>query len=237
MSNIDDDSRGFTLSPTNGLETTEAGGTDTFTVRLNSEPTANVTLTLLSNNTAEGMIDQLSLGFTAEDWDQPQTVTITGLDDDVDDNDQAYSVITAAATGGDYAGINPADVSVTNRDDDDVGFIITPLSGLITTEAGGSDTFTIRLNSEPTADVTLALLSSNITEGTIDKASLDFTASDWDQPQTVTVTGVDDNVDDSNQVYSIITSTASGGDYAGLNPADISVTNQDDDTAGFTLSG
>ncbi|MCP3868798.1 MAG: calcium-binding protein, partial [Gammaproteobacteria bacterium] len=237
MSNIDDDSRGFTLSPTNGLETTEAGGTDTFTVRLNSEPTADVTLLLSSSNTDEGTIDKATLDFTALNWDQEQTVTITGADDNVDDNDQVYSIITAAATGGDYAGTNPSDVSVTNQDDDAVGFTISPINGLTTTEAGGTDTFTIQLNSEPSAPVSLMLLSSNITEGTIDKASLDFTASDWDQPQTVTVTGVDDNVDDSNQVYSIITSTASGGDYAGLNPADISVTNQDDDTAGFTLSG
>jgi len=40
------------------------------------------------------------------------------VDDSVDDGDVAFSIVTAAATGGDYAGLDPADVSVTNTDDD-----------------------------------------------------------------------------------------------------------------------
>jgi hypothetical protein len=42
------------------------------------------------------------------------------VDDTADDNDVAFSIVTAAAqgTGSGYAGINPADVAVTNLDDD-----------------------------------------------------------------------------------------------------------------------
>ena len=36
--------RGITVTPTPGLTTTEAGGTATFTVVLNTQPTADVTI-------------------------------------------------------------------------------------------------------------------------------------------------------------------------------------------------
>ena len=37
----------------------------------------------------------------------------------------------------------------------------------MTTEAGGTATFTVVLNTQPTADVTIALSSSDTTEGTV----------------------------------------------------------------------
>ena len=48
------------------------------------------------------------------------------------------------------------------------------------------------LTTQPTADVTIALSSSDTTEGTVSPASLTFTTANWNVAQTVTVTGVDD---------------------------------------------
>ena len=58
--------------------------------------------------------------FTAATWNVAQTVTVTGVDDLAQDGDVTYSIVTAAATSPDagYAGLDPADVSVTNRDND-----------------------------------------------------------------------------------------------------------------------
>ena len=52
-----------------------------------------------------------------------QTVTVTGVDDAIDDGDQPYSIVTAAATSADltYATVDAADVSVSNTDDDTTG--------------------------------------------------------------------------------------------------------------------
>ena len=46
-----------------------------------------------------------------------QTVTVTGVNDSLDDGDIAYSIVTAAATSGDpnYAGVDAGDVSVTQH--------------------------------------------------------------------------------------------------------------------------
>ena len=83
-------------------------------------------------------------------------------------------------------------MSVSNTDDDTAGFTLTPTSGLITTEAGGTATFTVVLTARPTANVTIGLISSDTTEGTVNQASVTFTSDNWNTPQTVTITGVND---------------------------------------------
>src|SRR5258706_4955607 len=82
-------------------------------------------------------------------------------------------------------GVNPPDVAVTNADNDAAGITVTPTAGLATTEAGGAASFTVVLNSQPTADVAISVASSDATDGILSPASLTFTAADWNVPQTV----------------------------------------------------
>jgi hypothetical protein len=110
----------------------------------------------------------------------------------------------------------------TNTGNNSPGITVTPTTGLLTTEAGGTDTFTVVLDSLPVASVTIDLSSSNPAEGTVSPTSLTFTSGNGTTPQTVTVTGVNDAVVDGNIAYTIVT----------INPADVSVTNIDDDTPG-----
>ncbi|MEO6034288.1 MAG: DNRLRE domain-containing protein [Verrucomicrobiota bacterium] len=230
---------GFTVIPTNNLITTESGGTATFSVALDTLPASDVTVAVSSSNPAEGTVSPVSLVFTPADWNVPQIVTITGQDDAVVDGTVAYSIVLAPATSSDvnYDGLNPADVQVVNGDNEG-GITVAPTSGLTTTEAGGSATFTIRLNTQPTADVTIGLSSGNTSEGTVSPANLTFTTSDWNQEKVVTVTGVEDFIDDGNVSFTIITATAVSSDasYNGLNPADVSLVNLDDDTVGLDVS-
>ena len=119
------------MTPTPGLTTTEAGGTATFTVVLNTQPTANVTIALSSSDTTEGTVSPASLTFTTANWNVAQTVTVTGVDDAVDDGNVAYTIVTAPATSTDpnYNGVNAADVAVTNTDNDAAGITVTPTTG------------------------------------------------------------------------------------------------------------
>jgi subtilisin-like proprotein convertase family protein/subtilisin family serine protease len=119
------------VTPTAGLVTTEAGGTATFTVVLSSAPSADVVVGLSSSDTTEGTVSPMGLTFTPSNWSTPQTVTVTGVDDAVDDGDVGYSIVTAAATSADpgYNGMNPADVAVSNTDNDTAGVVITENSG------------------------------------------------------------------------------------------------------------
>ena len=81
-------------------------------------------------------------------------------------------------------------VAITTVDDDVAGIIIddpdttnptvppgAPPALLSTTEAGGADTFTIQLSSQPASDVLLDIVSSDITEGTGAPNPLTFTAA------------------------------------------------------------
>lgn len=240
LTNVDDETPGITVSPTTGLTTTEAGGTATFAVQLNTEPTANVVVPINTLDAEEGTALPAFLTFTNADWDIPQVVTITGVDDHVQDGDAMYLVATDPATSTDptYNTLDADDVVVSNVDDDSAGILVSPTSGLVTDEMGASDSFAIVLASEPVADVTIPLATSNAIEGASAVASVTFTATDWDTPQVVTVQGNDDAIDDGDAMYSIVTGAAISADplYSGRSSSDVVVTNVDDDTAAIDVT-
>ncbi len=136
----------------------------------------------------------------------------------------------------------PGDVITCTITNNDIGINIDPTSGLLTSESGlPTASFTVVLDAVPTDNVSLTLLSSDTTEGTIDKSSLTFTPANWFLPQTVTITGVDDFIADGPQPYniSITNINSSDLDYGGLNPLDfpkVNVTNADNDSPGISTS-
>lgn len=231
-----------TVTPTSGLVTTEDGGTAQFTVVLDTAPTAVVTVGLSSSNSAEGTASTRQLVFTADNWNLPQTVTVTGVADEAGDGDQGYTIVTAPAVSDDthFDAIDPPDVSLTNTDTSRP-FVISAISG-DTTEGGGTATFTVALGFAPSSDVVIPLRSSDGTEGSITLSHLTFTPADWNTAQTVTVTGVPDGVADGNQPYAIQLGSVGSGDpaFAGLNPDDVTVVNADADrltVVASTISG
>ena len=64
------------------------------------------------------------------------------------------------------------------------------------------------------ADVTIALSSSDPSEGTVSPASLTFTSDNWNTPQTADVTGIDDALDDGDITFTIVTAAAISADPA-----------------------
>ncbi|MEG4278409.1 FG-GAP-like repeat-containing protein [Microcoleus sp. MON1_C1] len=113
-------SPGIVISPASGLVTTETGGTDQFTIRLNSQPTADVRIDVRSNNEAEGVISTESITFNSANWNQWQPITVTGVNDQVFDGDKTYQIVTAPAVSADsnYNGLNAWDATVVNRDNE-----------------------------------------------------------------------------------------------------------------------
>ncbi|MBF0353512.1 MAG: DUF1566 domain-containing protein [SAR324 cluster bacterium] len=235
--NTDDETAGVTVVTTDNT-TTEAGDTGAFTVKLNSQPISDVTITVTSGDTTEGTVSPATLTFTSANYAATQTVTVTGVDDSTVDGNIAYSVkMSASSSDTNYNGITISSVFLTNTDDETAGFTISTISGN-TTEAGVQATFTVKLNSQPYYDVSIPVSSSDTTEGTVSPASLTFTTSNWNATQTVTVTGVYDAVVDGNQSYTILLGIVTSGDsnYAGLNPNDVSVINTGDIPPTMTAS-
>ncbi len=111
---------GVTVNAASPLVTTEAGGTATFTVALISAPTADVTIGITSSNALEGKVAPALLTFTQANWNVPQTVTVTGIDDCGADGDVNYTVVLgrAASLDANYNNFKPNDVAAVNRDND-----------------------------------------------------------------------------------------------------------------------
>jgi hypothetical protein len=250
--NQDNDSAGITLSKS-AIVTSETVTSDLFTVRLNSAPApaTSVTLSLASSLTAEADVtvpapsvltfDDVCPG--ANCWSTPQTVTVTGADDAIADGSRGYSIILNPATSTDpnYAALAASTVSGTNTDNEVASIVVT--AGALTTgeTPGVNPTFTVALSTPPTASVTIPILSGDTSEATVSPASLTFDnvcpgVQCWSTAQMVTVTGVDDFIQDGPIGYTIFVQPATSTDtaYSGLNAPDVSGTNSDNDTKGIT---
>ncbi|MCG8650027.1 MAG: discoidin domain-containing protein, partial [Pirellulales bacterium] len=334
---------GITVVKTNGTTTvSEDASTDTFAVSLDVAPASDVVVNLVSNDTSEFTVDQASLTFTPLNWNTPQTVTVTGVDDPLPDGDITGTVTLSIDVGSSdsaYTAVANVDTSVVNEDNeyippqphyvrierygstalaiaevqvmlDDVNLalsgtatqsstyqtagahlaidnntnglfsggsvtgtltqqnpwwelaladdteidqinvwvrtdypgqlanftlklldvdrnllwqqtgiaapnpsvalyppVFAPSPGITIVESGGgttvsedgtTDTFTVALDVAPTSDVIVNVSSGDPGEFTVDQAALTFTATNWNVPQTVTVTGVDDPLPDGD---------------------------------------
>ncbi|HPW54782.1 MAG TPA: M14 family zinc carboxypeptidase [Thermoanaerobaculaceae bacterium] len=222
---LNDDFPGVIVAPTSGLTVSETGSTATFKVTLATQPTADVNIPLTSSDPTEGKVTP-SVTLSPANWSTGASATITGVDDFVIDGNQTFTIQTGAASSVDpfYAGIDPADVTVVNTDDDVAGFAIAPTTGLKTTEDGGTSSFVVALSCEPSAAVTLPLHVSLPSEALASPTSITFTPGDWSIPRLVTLTGLADGVP---RPYSVVTGAATSSDPAfnGLDPTDISATN------------
>jgi len=230
---------GISVQPTTGLTTTEAGGTAAFTVVLESEPAADVTIELESSNLNEATVSPQTITFTPADWDTPQTVTATGVDDAVDDGNQSLSVLIGSATSDDplYNGLDPTDVRLQNQDDDTAGLTVAPSGELTVSEDGGTDTLSVMLDSQPVADVTVEvaadtqlLVSTDGGASFNETASLTFTPADAFTAQDVLVQAVDDELfEEAHQGTIAFSASGSDANYDRLAPMNASAVITDND--------
>ena len=100
------------VEPTSGLVTTEGGGIATFTIRLSEQPSSPVKFRLWSSDDSEGRPDPDRLNLTSGNWNEAQTVTVTGLDDGWVDGDVPYHITVYSYVTGYLR------VDATNLDDD-----------------------------------------------------------------------------------------------------------------------
>jgi hypothetical protein len=230
VTNVDNDSPGITVSRTSGLLTSEFADPDTFTIVLNAQPSAAVTIALTSSDTTEGTVTPASVTFTTADWNVPQTVTVHGVNDTIIDGNIPYTIITHAATSSDagYAGLDPPDVQCINIDRETAQVYVKAASRLFTSETGSTATYRVRLTVAPTANVTCPIASADTGEDTVSPASLTFTSTAFTF-QTVTIRGVPDGIKDGDQLVTILNGVCTSADsaYNGVDPADVTVVNHD----------
>ena len=227
------------INPVEGLVVAE-GDTATYTVRLASPPSSDVTVAVSGHSGSDVSVSgatltaDFKLTFTAANWNQPQTVRVAAGSD----NDTAADSVTLThtAAGSTYAGTT-ADLAVSIVDDDAPNLVIKPSETLSVLE-GSFASYTVRLATQPSSDVTVAVsghsgsdLSLSGVKLTAD-FKLTFTAANWNQAQTVTVAAASD--DDTADDALTLSHTAAGADYGSIS-ADLAVTIADDDTPGVVI--
>jgi hypothetical protein len=220
----------------------EAGGTVTVTVQLmgglglgqtvtvpisTSDPSAGrVSVGTATPAASTSLVFTNSTGLTL-------TFLITGVDDQIAANPKMFNIQFGTVMSGDatYTGINYLPPVVCNQTESDfAGVIVTPSSGLSTTNGGPSISFTVQLTSIPSSAVVIPL-SVFIPPGGTTQATvmgpggipqLNFSAppgSNWNVPQTVVVTPL--SIDTATTYvtnYQITFGPVSSGDgnYAGI---------------------
>ena len=207
---------------------TGEGEMATYTVRLVTQPSGNVTTTPASGDSGAVSLSPARLTFTASNWDTPRTVSVTGVQDD-DANDETVT-ISHSVSG--YGGVTSAPaVTVTVTDGDTAGVSVSSAS--VNTDEGEMATYTVTLVTQPFRNVTITPASGDSGAVSLSPARLTFTASNWDTPRTVSVTGVQD--DDANDETVTISHSVNG--YGSVTTAAaVTVTVTDGDTAGVIVS-
>ena len=226
--NDDNDTRGVIIGQAPG-SLNEGFGGGSYRISLNSQPTDDVTITITmedsdSDSLDDAMLEETSFIFTPSNWNNPQTVRISVVDDDVDDDGESVT-FHHGVMGGDYGANNVTAISRTVGigDNDTRGVTVRPMTSALAPlsvpefiagqELGDNEReYTVVLDSQPTADVTITITKTGETTLSADPVSLTFTTTDWEMPQVVTVTAADDDNHASGE-EAVFAHSVSGGDY------------------------
>ena len=192
----DNDERGVTVSPT-ALDVPE-NGSKTYTVKLTSEPTAEVTVMVEVPAGRDVSVDKTSLRFTPSNWNRSQDVTVDA-DDDTDAVADPPVTLRHTVSGGDYTdAVSVADVRVTIIEDDAPTLTIESAQAA---EGAGKMVFEVELSVESSEAVTVDYATANGTakagpDYKAQNGTLTFPANNT-TAQTVTVSLIDDLTDDT----------------------------------------
>jgi hypothetical protein len=240
---------------------------------------------------AQLAVSPSTLTFTTGDWSAAQTVTVTAVNDDLDE-DATHTeniVYAVASTDTNYDGLSStyfnegaATVAVDIADDDTAGVTISTTALALAEGSSTTAAYTIVLDSEPRQNVRVSVAANagicattaahaiasatavcsvdgdcasgseclTGTSVTLSAAYLDFTSANWDTPQTITVSVIDDYVRESSSAFNgasvhtaSLTHTSASDDahYAspatpGTDAVTVSITDNDEPTVFATVN-
>ena len=155
-----------------------------------------------------------------------QTVTVTAAADD-DAVTDAGVTLTHTVSGGGYGSTTVPDVEVSITENDEPDIVLSETGLAVTEGCAAGSSYTVRLATQPSGSVSVAITGHAGTDLTPDKTTLPFTVDNWNAAQTVTVKAGEDN--DASDDTATLTHTASGGDHASITAGlPVTVTDNED---------
>lgn len=226
------------LCRTGKLETSEDGGTAIVNLHLNARPVGEVIVKAHSSDPGEGLPSPKKVVFRPDDWYNPQTINIHGIDDHLKDGDRAYTVSLTIEAENDssFDSLEPVSLSLKNRDNDRSGIVVKTINA-VTSESGDEGRFSIRLTSRPLSSVVFIFSVSDESEGKMLDYHAAFFPENWNKEQIVRVTGVPDFQVDGNRRFLVSSPGAISKDpeYNGMAFPEIECVNEDLDKAGIRI--
>jgi hypothetical protein len=221
---VDNDTTAQSLVVTPTAVTVPEQGTATYSVRLATAPTANVTVTSTAASTGDTSItvsSGASLTFTPANFATAQTVTLAAADDA--DTTNGSRTITVASSG-----LTSVSVVATEADNDTApaqSLVVIPTT--LTVPETGTATYAVRLSTQPAASVTVtSAAGAGDADITVSSgASLTFTTANWNVTQNVTLSAADD-ADTTNGSRTITVAST------GLTSVTVTATEVDNDGTG-----
>ena len=175
-----------------------------------------------------------------------ESLAITITNDDLDEDDETFDLEIEYRVGTQHSPLVDASgnscgskctVTVTITDNDTAGVTVSKSSLTVTEQDASGDSYTVVLDSQPTADVTISVGGQSGTDVTAAPTPMTFTTLNWATAQTVTVTAGDD-ADTTNDTVSLTHSAmSSDSDYQGITIAGLTVTVADNDTGNTPAEG
>ena len=215
------------------------GGSGSYKVTLATQPSGDVTVTVGGTSGTDVIVDtdggepgnQNQLTFTTATWNSGQAVIVTAAEDSDSANDSV--TLSHVAAGGGYNGVS-SNIVVTVTDDDTGTKELVLSRSELTVNEGGSGSYTVKLATQPSGDVTVTVGGTSGTDVIVDtdggrrgnQKKLTFTTATWNTEQAVIVTAATDNDSTNDSVR--LSHMAVGGDYNGVRGS-VAVTVNDDD--------
>ncbi len=241
-------------------QVTENGNTDTYTIQLTSNPSANVTVRVSCasqmqvNTSGTTYATTRDLVFvpssssptgTQTRWNVPQTVVLRANNDTTAEGDHSSSVShSIVATIGGYTSSLPIASLTTQITDDDNAIMVNSLDGELVVMEGTdplvSDSLAVRLRTNPSASVSVTLSAPQLrfTPSTLIFEPTGSSSNLWSTEQTVTVTALDDFIQEGLHSVSLVAySQSAGSNFNGSTSGNnIPVTILDNDDARLVIT-
>ncbi|MBN7795082.1 hypothetical protein [Parahaliea mediterranea] len=222
------------MSPASGTAFyLDEGSSQTVTLTVTGAPTSDISIDVsIAGGEATVSTSTVTLqagnGYSA-------TFDVTAVADAAFDADQAFTVVTdpASSLDGNYNGIDLNDIQglAINVDAPVREVLLSPANNpLQTSESGGGDSIDMVLSAAPASDVSFSVTVSAPGEAMTSASTITFTPANWNIPQTLNVTGVDDGVADGDANFQILfgNSASADGNWNNLAITAVAGINTDD---------
>jgi predicted glutamine amidotransferase len=224
---VDNDRIGLKISD-KPLSVTENGNLATYSVCLMSKPSSSVTLTTFLEQVT---VSPPKLILTPSNYNIPQMITITAIDDKKFEQDHDGKITHELESEDSHYNnfLSELQVSIIDNDRAEISSNMPINIG----EAGPPAQLKLQLTSMPDDDVTINLMTSDQVSLTL--STLTFKSLDWNKPQLIGVSAINDNIDEGNDYTTTIIYKTSSTDsnYNFTGEIDVNIT--DNDTAGLSI--